>query len=61
MVYTKYITKIKMSANNRMTQYNKHVVITNIHDRQFKYICDNETGHMNHLKTNPAICEVIGE
>ena len=50
-----------MSANNRMTQYNKHVVITNIHDRQFKYICDNETGHMNHLKTNPAICEVIGE
>jgi len=44
-----------------MTQYNKHVVITNIHDRQFKYTCDNETGYMNHLKNNPAMCEVIGE
>ena len=44
-----------------MTQYNKQVVITNIHDRQFKYTCDNETGYMKHLKTNPAMCEVIGE
>jgi len=44
-----------------MTQINRNVVITNIHDRQFKYICDNKTGYMNHLKTNPAMCEVIGE
>ena len=44
-----------------MTQINKNVVITNICDRQFKYICDNKTGYMNHLKTNPAMCEGIGE
>jgi hypothetical protein len=24
-------------------------------------MCDNETGYMKHLKTNPAMCEVIGE
>ena len=44
-----------------MTQINRNVVITNIHDRQFEYICDNKTGYMNHSKTNPAMCEVIGE
>ena len=35
-----------------MTQINKDVVITNIRDKQFKYICDNETGYANHLKNN---------
>jgi len=44
-----------------MTQINRNVVITNIHDRQSKYICNNKTGYMNHLKNNPAMCEVIGE
>ena len=50
-----------MSANCRMTQNNRHVIIINIHDRHFKYMCDNDTGYMNHLKSNPNMCEVIGE
>ena len=44
-----------------MTLNNKHVRITNIHDRHSMYMCDNETGYMKHLKTNPDMCEVIGE
>jgi len=38
----------------------KKVVITNIYDRDFEYDCRDETDYMNHLKSNPAMCENTG-
>jgi len=44
---------------NKNQEYNK-IIITNIHDRTFRYECDNEKGYMKYLENHNDMVEIIG-